>query len=207
MAKRKGNLSVKYTLTDRQREVYECIRRSIKNYGYGPTVREIGDSVGINSPNGVVGHLKALVKKGLILRQPHLSRSIQLVNNQEANTCKATGSISGGVFKENETPDNTDLSFLIPIEGVNQFISVKDNTFADYKIVAGDTIIIRNSVEAKKNQSVLYTLKNKLYLAKWSQDLTKKFVKLQNLEEGYVPNSLDYPEVIGVLVGVVRNCL
>lgn len=207
MAKRKGNVSVKYTLTDRQREVYECIRRSIKNFGYGPTVREIGDCVGINSPNGVVGHLKALVKKGLILRQPHLSRSIQLINNQETNTCKATGSISNGSFKAVETPDNTDLSFLIPIEGSNQFITVKDNTFADSKIVAGDTIIVRTSTEAKKGQSVLYTLKGKLYLAKWSLDLTKKFVKLQNLEEGYVPNSLDYPEVFGVLVGVVRNCL
>ena len=63
-------------LTKRQREVYEFIRDKIRNRGYGPTVREIGSHFEISSPNGVMCHLKALEKKGLITREPNMSRAI-----------------------------------------------------------------------------------------------------------------------------------
>ena len=56
-------------LTQRQKEIYEFIRDKIEGRGYGPTVREIGDGFGIESPNGVMCHLKALEKKGLITRR------------------------------------------------------------------------------------------------------------------------------------------
>ena len=65
-------------LTDRQREIYDFIRSKIESRGYGPTVREIGLAFGIKSPNGVMCHLKALEKKGMITRERHMSRAIQL---------------------------------------------------------------------------------------------------------------------------------
>lgn len=65
-------------LTKRQRDVYEFIRDKIQNRGYGPTVREIGEAFAISSPNGVMCHLKALEKKGLIIRAPNMSRAITL---------------------------------------------------------------------------------------------------------------------------------
>ncbi len=65
-------------LTHRQKEVFEFIRDKIDNRGYGPTVREIGEHFEISSPNGVMCHLKALEKKGLITREPNMSRAIQL---------------------------------------------------------------------------------------------------------------------------------
>ena len=65
-------------VTKRQQAVYKFIREKIRGRGYGPTVREIGSHFGISSPNGVVCHLKALEKKGLIIREPNMSRAIQL---------------------------------------------------------------------------------------------------------------------------------
>jgi repressor LexA len=56
-------------LTKRQEEVYCLIREKIRERGYGPTVREIAAHFDIRSPNGVVCHLKALEKKGLIVRE------------------------------------------------------------------------------------------------------------------------------------------
>ena len=53
-------------LTRRQKQVYEFIRDKIRTRGYGPTVREIGTEFDISSPNGVMCHLKAFEKKGLI---------------------------------------------------------------------------------------------------------------------------------------------
>src|SRR6516165_8692891 len=68
-------------LTSRQREIYNFIRSKIQGRGYGPTVREIGNQFHIKSPNGVMCHLKALQKKGLIHREPNMSRAIQLLDD------------------------------------------------------------------------------------------------------------------------------
>src|SRR5205809_5259800 len=73
-------------LTDRQREIYDFIRDKIESRGYGPTVREIGLGFGIKSPNGVMCHLKALEKKGLILREEHSARAIQLLDHHPASS-------------------------------------------------------------------------------------------------------------------------
>ena len=61
-------------------EIYAIIRDKIHSRGYGPTVREIGHAFKIRSPNGVVCHLKALERKGLITRGKNMSRAIELVN-------------------------------------------------------------------------------------------------------------------------------
>lgn len=53
-------------VTDRQQEMLDCISAFILKHGHAPTIREIGDAVGISSPNGVVCHLAALSKKGLL---------------------------------------------------------------------------------------------------------------------------------------------
>ena len=71
-------MSIFDQLTERQKDVYEFIRGKIRSRGYGPTVREIGDNFEISSPNGVMCHLKALEKKGLITREPNMSLAIQL---------------------------------------------------------------------------------------------------------------------------------
>src|SRR5438876_7770186 len=68
------------TLTERQREIYDFIREKIEGRGYGPTVREIGLAFDIRSPNGVMCHLKALEKKGLIKREGFSARAIQLID-------------------------------------------------------------------------------------------------------------------------------
>src|SRR5262245_25338851 len=67
-------------LTERQREIYDFIREKIESRGYGPTVREIGGAFDIRSPNGVMCHLKALEKKGLIHREGFSARAIQLID-------------------------------------------------------------------------------------------------------------------------------
>jgi repressor LexA len=57
-------------LTDRQLEILRFIAREVEVDGFPPTIREIGDELGINSTNGVADHLKALVRKGYLERRP-----------------------------------------------------------------------------------------------------------------------------------------
>ena len=66
-----------YPLTARQAEVLEFIRA---NSGmYGPTIRQIAAAIGVNNVTGVVGHLRALEKKGYIRRRPGVTRGIEVI--------------------------------------------------------------------------------------------------------------------------------
>ena len=70
------------SLTAKQKRIYDFIRDQIEQRGYPPTVREIGEAFHIKSPNGVMCHLTALVKKGLINREKQAARAIQLSDHQ-----------------------------------------------------------------------------------------------------------------------------
>lgn len=70
----------KPVLAQRQDESFRFLKEKILNRGYGPTVRGIGTKFRIRSPNGVMYHLKALEKKGLIAREAHMARAIQVAN-------------------------------------------------------------------------------------------------------------------------------
>src|SRR5438105_11406340 len=88
-------------LTERQREIYDFIRSKIETRGYGPTVREIGLGFDIKSPNGVMCHLKALEKKGLIIREGFSARAIQLVDYKpNAATLPLLGQVAAGTPTE-----------------------------------------------------------------------------------------------------------
>ena len=65
-------------LTKRQQAVMDSIEKSIREKGYGPTVREICADLGLSSPSTVHVHLKTLEQKGYIVRDPLKSRSISL---------------------------------------------------------------------------------------------------------------------------------
>src|ERR1041385_1618309 len=88
--------SKRESLTKRQRAIYDFLKGKIVTRGYGPTVREIGTEFGIKSPNGVMCHLKALEKKGLITREAHMSRAIQLCEPLTKMSLPLAGRIAAG---------------------------------------------------------------------------------------------------------------
>src|ERR1700687_139918 len=95
------------SLTERQREIYEFIRDKIEGRGYGPTVREIGKGFDIKSPNGVMCHLKALQKKGLIIREEFSARAIQLVDHRPHTAAlPLLGSVAAGAPIHAEASDD-----------------------------------------------------------------------------------------------------
>lgn len=95
-------------LTARQAECFELIKRSLVEHGFPPTLREIGNAMGIGSTNGVNDHLKLLERKGVITRNPLLSRSISVVGSTTLIRDSVTTSRSDsetvveGLCKENK---------------------------------------------------------------------------------------------------------
>src|SRR5205823_12685350 len=91
-------------LTERQREIYDFIKERIEGRGFGPTVREIGEGFDIKSPNGVMCHLKALEKKGLIKRTGFRARAIQLMDHRHpAAGLPLLGAVAAGTPTKAET--------------------------------------------------------------------------------------------------------
>lgn len=65
--------------TERQKRVLEVITKYLRNRGYPPTIRDVADAMGFRSPNGVMCHLRALERLGLIERDPGTARGIRLL--------------------------------------------------------------------------------------------------------------------------------
>ncbi len=131
-------------LTDRQKEVYDFIRDKIRNRGYGPTVREIGDHFDISSPNGVMCHLKALEKKGLITREPNMSRAIQLaIEPIEEKGLPLAGRIAAGVLHEAiEQEERVDFEAMFSQK--NLFVlEVSGDSMIEAQIADGDYVVVR----------------------------------------------------------------
>lgn len=111
-------------LTERQREVFDFIQDRIKAWGYPPTIREIGEHLGIRSTNGVADHLKALKRKGYLLQQDMKSRTLMLVNEEEsAKTTVVRDSDEGSTDEPTSNvvralfPGGSGRSIEIPILG------------------------------------------------------------------------------------------
>ena len=72
-------------LTSRQQEIWQFLAEYVDGHGYPPTVREIGDAVGLASPSTVHAHLANLERAGLLRRDPTKPRAIELVGRQRAD--------------------------------------------------------------------------------------------------------------------------
>lgn len=195
-------------LTKRQREVFEFIRSKIKNRGYGPTVREIGEQFRISSPNGVMCHLKALEKKGLITREPNMSRAIQLSEDfgdeVTSQGLPMAGSVAAGVLVEAiEQTEHIDFGQMFARD--DQFVlQVNGESMIEAQINDGDYVVVRKQAQASKGQMVVArTEDGEATLKYWYPE--SKRIRLQPANSNMKPIYVKNAEVVGVVVGVVRN--
>lgn len=195
----------KPVLTTRQRDIYEFLRDKIVNRGYGPTVREIGTHFGIRSPNGVMCHLKALEKKGLISRESHMSRAIQLSHPPQPKTSlPLAGQIAAGhpvlAMQQEERVDfsglfNSDDHFCLRVKG--------DSMIED-QIAEGDYVIIRRQEECRDGDIVVALIEGQDATLKRFYKETHR-VRLEPANKGMRPIFSNKVKVLGVVVGVIRQ--
>ncbi len=191
-------------LTPRQREIYEFLKNLILNRGYGPTVREIGYEFGIRSPNGVMCHLKALEKKGLITREAHMSRAIQLTEKPRRQTTLLLSGEVAGSKKLKAAAENSEVDFSGMFGSADEFcLKVADDSFKDDKIAKGDHLIARRQQTFRNGDLVCAVVNGKqTVVRRYHQDGTK--IRLESLSGSKAIQSNDV-DVIGVVIGVIRR--
>jgi repressor LexA len=192
-------------LTSRQREVYQFIREKIRNRGYGPTVREIGDNFEINSPNGVMCHLKALEKKGIITREPNMSRAIQLTEEGRDEGFPLVGQIAaGGLAEAIEQSERLNLEELFPVKKNTFALRVKGESMIEAQIADGDIVICRKTRTAHKGDIVVaMTDEGEATLKYWFPEANR--IRLQPANSSMKPIYARDVQVLGVVTGVVRK--
>ncbi len=194
-------------LTERQREVYDFIRDKIRGRGYGPTVREIGDEFQISSPNGVMCHLKALEKKGLITREPNMSRAIQLsAEPAEERGLPLAGRIAAGVLHEAiEQDERFDFEALFSPKNKNLFaLKVAGDSMIEAQIADGDYVVVRKQRTARDGQiAVVQTDEGEATLKRFY--LEKNRIRLEPANSLMKQIYVKHAKILGVVAGVVRK--
>jgi repressor LexA len=194
-------------LTAKQREVYQFIREKIRSRGYGPTVREIGGFFGINSPNGVVCHLKALEKKGLISREPNMSRAISLLaQGASGHGMPLAGRIAAGVLHEAvEQDERIDFGEMFDATSQDLFaLEVSGDSMIEDQIADGDYVIVRRQETARKGEIVVaITDEGEATLKRWYPERHR--IRLEPANSSMKPIFVRNARVKGVVVGVVRK--
>ena len=189
------------SLTKRQSEIYEFLRDKILNRGYGPTVREIGNHFGIRSPNGVMCHLKALEKKGLISRESHMSRAIQLSDKPaDRLSLKDAGNLRPGAAL-NGTGERVSFASLFDTEG-NCCIKVEGSRLSSAQINDGDYLVVSRYREPANGDMIVVQSGNDSTVRRYHDQAG--VVRLESLDQSdsIHPSSC---ERFGVVVSVIRN--
>ena len=196
-------------LTSRQREIYQFIRGKIQGRGYGPTVREIGTQFEIKSPNGVMCHLKALQKKGLIHREPNMSRAIQLLDDPTSAPAptgvKLIGRIAAGSPIEAIEQADEELAFTEWEGADDKFaLQVTGESMIEEHIADGDYVIIHKQEHARDGQIVaVRDSDGEATLKRIFKE--KNRIRLEPANKTMKPIFRDKVDIIGILVGVVRK--
>jgi repressor LexA len=202
-------------LTERQRQVLEFIRSTVEDRGYPPSVREIGEAVGLSSPSSVHAQLNSLVEAGMIKKDPSKPRAIVVVDETPAPASRdrrmrdvpVLGRIAAG------TPilaaEHVDEVMPLPTELVGDgpvfLLEVKGDSMIDAGIHEGDLVAIHKQSDARDGEIVACLIDGEDATVKRLQRRDGK-VYLHSENPAYEPMVFsEGVELIGKVVSVLRR--
>jgi repressor LexA len=201
-------------LTGRQQEIWDFLVDYVDRHGYPPTVREIGEAVGLASPSTVHAHLANLERAGLLRRDPTKPRALELNRGSAAAPPTATmpklplvGQIAAGgpllaeqnIEDEIAVPETLRGDFLLRVRG---------DSMIEAGILDGDIVVVRRAQEAR-NGEIVVALAGDDESA--DEATVKTFfrergrVRLQPENSALEPIYADHVQVLGKVVGVFRE--
>ena len=154
------------TLTARQRQILECIDAAMRERGYPPSVREIGESVGLGSPSTVHSHLSTLQRLGYLRRDPSKPRAIevlfdaasgQAVERRPVRHIPLMGDVAAGT----DVLAQENITELVPVpadltgDGDLFMLTVRGDSMVDAGILDGDLVVVRSQAEAREGEIVV----------------------------------------------------
>jgi repressor LexA len=204
------NIKLTDQLTDRQTKILEFIRHVTRVRNYPPSVREIGEAVGLSSSSTVHNHLNQLERRGLIKRDPSKSRTVQLVqdanvDNQRRNAVSipVIGNVAAGapILAEENIEDHVLLSPDMAQEGFF-LLRVRGESMMNAGILDGDLVLVRPQQEAPNGTIVVALVDGDATVKRFERG--NGHVKLVAENPAYEPIVTTNVSLVGVVRGVIR---
>jgi repressor LexA len=197
-------------LSDRQTKILDYIRYVTKVRNYPPSVREIGEAVGLSSSSTVHNHLNQLERRGLIKRDPSKSRTVQLVSDIEvaeerrnAVSIPIVGNVAAGspILAEQNIEDHVLLSADIAKDGFF-LLRVRGDSMINAGILNDDLVLVRPQHEASNGSIVVALVDGDATVKRFEK--ADGHVKLIAENPAYEPIVTNNVSLVGQVRGVIR---
>ncbi|MBN2983916.1 MULTISPECIES: transcriptional repressor LexA [Cohnella] len=202
-------------MSNRQTAILEFIKNEVRDKGYPPSVREIGEAVGLASSSTVHGHLDRLEKKGLIRRDPTKPRAIEILGDDEekfdpfarsVRHVPLVGKVTAGV--PITATENIEEYYPLPVHMVGDqpvfMLSVIGSSMIEAGIFNGDYVIVRQQQTANNGDIVVAMTEDDEATVKTFYK-EKDHIRLQPENSTMEPLRLKHVTILGKVVGLIRN--
>ena len=206
-------------LTARQQEIWQFLVDYVDRHGYPPTVREIGEAVGLASPSTVHAHLANLERAGLLRRDPTKPRALDLIGHRresrgeepaaELHKLPLLGQIAAGgpLLAEQNVED--EIAVPEPLgRNADFLLRVRGDSMVNVGILDGDVLVVQRAQDAR-NGEIVVALAGDDEAA--DEATVKTFyredgrVRLQPENDALEPIYADHVQILGRVTGVFRT--
>ena len=206
-------------LTARQQEIWNYLVEYVDRHGYPPTVREIGEQVGLASPSTVHAHLANLERAGLLKRDPTKPRALELVGRERRDAAPAVADapdvarlpLVGAIAAGGPMLAEQDIEDYVPMPAATKgdfLLRVKGESMIEAGILDGDLVIVQRAQDARNGEIVVA-------LAGDDESADEATVKTFYREKGRIrlqpenaslePIYAAHVQILGRVVGVFRE--
>ena len=206
-------------LTARQQEIWQFLVEYLDGHGYPPTVREIGQAVGLASPSTVHAHLANLERAGLLRRDPTKPRALELIGHRreqvqpvrepEERKLPLLGQIAAGAPLLAEQNVEDEIAVPEPLgRGADFLLRVRGDSMINAGILDGDVLVVRKQADARNGEIVVALVgddegANEATVKTFFREQNR--VRLQPENDALEPIYANYVEILGKVTGVFRT--
>lgn len=198
-------------LTSREEAILECIRKNLRTKGYPPSVREIGEAVGLKSSSTVHGYLKRLEDKGYLKRDPTKPRALEMIGEQEADSVRDIHVVPvlGRVAAGQPILANENLDYSLPLpstyfgDGTFFMLRVRGDSMIEAGIHEGDLVVVRQQPNANNGDIVVAMIGDEATVKRFFKE--PSYIRLQPENQALEPIITRDVSILGKVVGLLRR--
>ena len=208
------------TLSKMQRKIYDYIVECVQRQGYPPSVREIGEAVGLRSPSTVHFHLKNLEEAGYIEKGAGKGRAITLTKSQAPAAASAPVSAAVEEAPADRVPIVGDVAAGSPIlaqECIEDYLAfdtgghsdeyfalrVRGDSMIKAGILSGDLVVVHRAQTARNGEIVVALLEDEATVKRFQRQGSQIWLLPEN--DDYSPIDGTYCQILGKVAAVVRR--
>lgn len=196
-------------LSERQRQILEYIQKCVEEQGYPPSVREIGQAVGLSSSSTVHGHLNRLEQKGYLRRDPTKPRAIELLSPEHRRVPYQQVPVVGRVTAGEPILAVENVETYVPLSkelfGDDELfvLKVRGESMIEAGILDGDWVIVRRQATAENGDIVVARIEDEATVKRFFRE--HGHIRLQPENPTMEPIIVDRVEILGLVTGLFRK--